>query len=307
MNRFTGTSFAWAFSFTGLLACMVGAVACSHSDSIGRTDGGGSGGSAPPASATGGLPGSGGVVGSGGLIGSGGLVGSGGVGTGGLVSTGGAPGSGGTGTRTTPIGTGGATGGSSSTGGSSATGGSRTTGGSTGSGGGTAATGGSGGTAGAGGRGGSGTGGTTAMGGSSGSDGSVTDVPISTDATGLAELCLATGGQVTSGLCCASTADFPNSCLTGPCGCAPSSSHTVALCTCPSGGCFAPTTGCSPRPGSDAASEADGNGCTARPESDATFCGGTRPPHYYTCILTMLADPCVLVSIGDVTNTFCCP
>jgi hypothetical protein len=57
----------------------------------------------------------------------------------------------------------------------------------------------------------------------------------------------------------------------------------------------------------DAGQEVDGNGCTARPESDATLCGGSRPPHYYTCTLTMLAAPCTMLSIGDVTNTFCCP
>jgi hypothetical protein len=65
-------------------------------------------------------------------------------------------------------------------------------------------------------------------------------------------------------------------------------------------------TGCGPCP-ADAAAEADGNGCTAYPEGDATFCGGSKPPHYYTCIMTMLAAPCMISSIGDMTNTFCCP
>jgi hypothetical protein len=30
-------------------------------------------------------------------------------------------------------------------------------------------------------------------------------------------------------------------------------------------------------------------------------------PTHDACTLTMLDDPCVIVSIGDVTNTFCCP
>jgi hypothetical protein len=57
----------------------------------------------------------------------------------------------------------------------------------------------------------------------------------------------------------------------------------------------------------DAGTEVDSNGCTARPESDAIQCGGSYPPHFYTCILTMLPAPCKTMSIGDVTNTFCCP
>ncbi len=64
-------------------------------------------------------------------------------------------------------------------------------------------------------------------------------------------------------------------------------------------------TGCGPCP-PDAAGEADGNGCQADPQVDSQ-CGGTKPPHFYRCILTMLASPCVILSIGDVTNTFCCP
>jgi hypothetical protein len=35
-----------------------------------------------------------------------------------------------------------------------------------------------------------------------------------------------------------STGDFPNMCTTGPCGCAPSSSHDVKICQCPGGKCF---------------------------------------------------------------------
>ncbi len=59
--------------------------------------------------------------------------------------------------------------------------------------------------------------------------------------------------------------------------------------------------------GGDDAQDVDSNGCTAEPSGDATNCGGSRPAHYYVCALTMLAAPCVTLSIGDVTNTFCCP
>src|SRR5579859_271757 len=52
---------------------------------------------------------------------------------------------------------------------------------------------------------------------------------------GLAAACVASGGTVTSDTCCMSTGDFPNTCLIGACGCAPSSSHAVQVCSCPSG------------------------------------------------------------------------
>jgi hypothetical protein len=58
-----------------------------------------------------------------------------------------------------------------------------------------------------------------------------------------AELCTATRGQIGSAVCCNSAADFPNSCLTGICGCALSSSHSVAICSC-NNGCFLPGYGC---------------------------------------------------------------
>jgi hypothetical protein len=145
--------------------------------------------------------------------------------------------------------------------------------------------------------------------GTGGSDGGKSDLATSSDGLSQAELCVATGGQVTSGPCCGSAGDFPNSCLTGACGCALANSHTVATCTCPSGGCFVPSVGCTRySEEADAASaQMDGNGCTAWPEGDATRCGGTKPPHFYTCVMTMLTDPCAIVSIGDMTNTFCCP
>jgi hypothetical protein len=128
---------------------------------------------------------------------------------------------------------------------------------SSGSGGGGGGKGGAGGTAGAtgadAGRGGSsgtggasGKGGATGAGGATGSDGGGNDVPIGTDATAAAELCTATGGTISSGQCCTSVGDFPSMCLVGACGCPPSGSHTVELCSCPTGTCFSPGTGCGP-------------------------------------------------------------
>jgi hypothetical protein len=69
------------------------------------------------------------------------------------------------------------------------------------------------------------------------------DAAPSGDASSPAALCTATGGQVSSALCCNSATDFPNSCATGACGCATSNSHTVSTCTC-AAGCFMPGVGC---------------------------------------------------------------
>lgn len=55
---------------------------------------------------------------------------------------------------------------------------------------------------------------------------------------GLAASCTASGGTVSTSTCCGSVSDFPNNCSIGACSCAPSSSHTVMVCTCPSGQCF---------------------------------------------------------------------
>lgn len=53
-----------------------------------------------------------------------------------------------------------------------------------------------------------------------------------------ARSCVESGGTVATGLCCASAADFPNTCLIGACGCAPSDSHSVQVCQCDEGRCF---------------------------------------------------------------------
>ncbi|MCC6522403.1 MAG: hypothetical protein IT373_07065 [Polyangiaceae bacterium] len=63
-------------------------------------------------------------------------------------------------------------------------------------------------------------------------------------AGGAAELCTTSGGTLTTALCCTSTGDFPSSCSTGSCGCAPQYSHEVAACACPASHCFDPAHGC---------------------------------------------------------------
>jgi hypothetical protein len=64
---------------------------------------------------------------------------------------------------------------------------------------------------------------------------SVTDAILDGDA---ADVCTASGGTVTTALCCAASGDFPNQCLVGACSCAPSSSHEVKICNCGGGRCW---------------------------------------------------------------------
>jgi hypothetical protein len=52
------------------------------------------------------------------------------------------------------------------------------------------------------------------------------------------QACVNSGGTVTTGTCCKSVKDFPNSCLIGACGCSPQNSHTVKICDCGEGKCF---------------------------------------------------------------------
>jgi hypothetical protein len=67
--------------------------------------------------------------------------------------------------------------------------------------------------------------------------------------SGPAALCVNTGGQVKTSLCCLSTSDFPSECAPGPCGCAPDDSHTINICSCPAGTCFESDRGCVGIPG----------------------------------------------------------
>ncbi len=57
--------------------------------------------------------------------------------------------------------------------------------------------------------------------------------------------CVNSGGVVSSSLCCKAAGDFPNTCLVGACGCAPSASENVTVCDCPSGSCWDGST-CAP-------------------------------------------------------------
>jgi len=208
---------------TLLALTVVGILACGESRSLvgeNNSDGAaGSGGNAASSGAGGtvtnsattsnaGALGSGGTTTSGGALGSGGAIGSGGV----LKS-----------------------GGSTSSGGASASTGGLAAGGSGGASGGTSGLGGTSGSAGTGGRGVS----------DAGPDGQP-DALMSSDAQALAELCIATGGKVETKDCCLTASPFPSSCLGGACGCSPSNSQPLTVCTCPTSTCFQPTTGCAP-------------------------------------------------------------
>ncbi len=87
------------------------------------------------------------------------------------------------------------------------------------------------------------TGGATATGGSAAaSTGGGSATGATAGATGtdpVAQSCVDSGGTVTTSQCCTSlTADFPNNCMVGACGCSPQNSKTVRICRCPSLMCF---------------------------------------------------------------------
>jgi hypothetical protein len=50
--------------------------------------------------------------------------------------------------------------------------------------------------------------------------------------------CLASGGTVSTGLCCSAAPEFPDTCAIGTCGCAPQFSREVSMCECGEGRCF---------------------------------------------------------------------
>ena len=80
------------------------------------------------------------------------------------------------------------------------------------------------------------------------------DAPVTVPDTGSADtgsadagktsLCVNTGGTVSVALCCKSASDFPNTCLTGACGCSPTYSHQVKICNCGTKKCFDSSKGC---------------------------------------------------------------
>jgi hypothetical protein len=65
---------------------------------------------------------------------------------------------------------------------------------------------------------------------------------------GPADLCISTGGTVSTASCCQATGDYPNTCSTGPCSCAPQYSHDVVSCACLGNQCFDPAVGCQAHP-----------------------------------------------------------
>jgi len=78
-----------------------------------------------------------------------------------------------------------------------------------------------------------------------------------------AQLCLNSGGTISTGLCCQSTGDFPNSCAIGACGCAPEYSHEVKVCDCGKDKCF------------------DGFKCATRGEAEIPVSYHIKNPPYY--------------------------
>jgi hypothetical protein len=50
--------------------------------------------------------------------------------------------------------------------------------------------------------------------------------------------CIESGGVLTQLSCCLAVESFPDTCLTGACGCAPNDSHMVVACECPQGTCY---------------------------------------------------------------------
>jgi len=64
---------------------------------------------------------------------------------------------------------------------------------------------------------------------------------ISETISGMSEqeqVCVRSGGRVTTILCCNSVKDFPNLCRVGACGCAAGDSHQIKVCDCGTDKCF---------------------------------------------------------------------
>ena len=88
-------------------------------------------------------------------------------------------------------------------------------------------------------------------------------IHFSEESANKARLCLNSGGTISTGLCCQSTGDFPNSCAVGACGCAPEYSHEVKVCDCGKDKCF------------------DGFKCTTREEAEIPPSYHIENPPYY--------------------------
>ena len=120
----------------------------------------------------------------------------------------------------------------------------------------------------------SGTGGAGGTGGTKSDAAGKLDVQASYDAQDLAALCISTGGQISSTSCCTSAMDFPDSCLGGACGCAPTYSHMVTTCICPTGSCFTAQTGCGIRGGGTGGSGGGSGTLDAAPDGNVV-CGSS--------------------------------
>ena len=295
-SRFTSASVR--ATLVALLVVALPAASCNTSDSIGALhDGGRADGKSGTGGGTG--AGTGGGAGVGGGVGTGGGTG---AGTGGRTGTG--------------------TGGGIGTDGGTGTGGGIGTGGRLGTGGG----------AGTGFGGGTGTGGRTGTGGALGTGGgadaaldahecTITDVyctfgyvldaygcmvcaPDGTGGSGgSAGKGGAGGGGGSGGAAGTRDAGQDGAIVCGSATCATGEYCCNAACNL----CAPQGYGCIQGCGSDAAQAVDSNGCKAVPSSDSTFCGGSYPPHYYVCQMTMLDAPCATMTIGNMTNSFCCP
>jgi hypothetical protein len=55
----------------------------------------------------------------------------------------------------------------------------------------------------------------------------------------------------------------------------------------------------------DAGVNFDAETCRAVPQGDS-FCP-INTPHAFSCFLASLPPPCILVTVGDATDGYCCP
>lgn len=149
---------------------------------------------------------------------------------------------------------------------------------------------GTGGTAGAGGGATGGAGGGT--GATGGAGGSIGGSGGAAGAGGAEAACTKSGGTVSTGQCCQTAVDFPNTCAVGACGCAPASSHQVKVCECPTGTCFDGTE-CTGAGGSGGAAGGGGSGGAA---------GGGGAAACVAAGGTVVTQSCC-TSAGDFPNT----
>ncbi len=73
--------------------------------------------------------------------------------------------------------------------------------------------------------------------------------PLEVDETQVpARICIQSGGNVTTGLCCKDIGHFPNLCSIGACGCSPDNSYEIEICDCGPDKCFDGLNGCVSKP-----------------------------------------------------------